>query len=168
MTTPNISRPFPTVKPPPIESLGKVYFAPLVAPLPVVTRLPQPAPSQETVTEFLRLQAGGGSQRVNWYLWDLTLILHSYAPNEDEALAEDNLSTALAWGANAQGTTITLKNGTPYYVTYSRASAFTTRQGDPYVDLIRYRGMVMWRVQGVVLAAAGTPSRMRGSKAKIR
>ena len=163
MTTPVVT-PFPITKPGPIESMGKAYYTPLMAPLPVVTRLPQPLPSEETVTEFLRIQSGGGAQRSNWFLWDITLILHSYAPNEDEVLAEENLGTALGWGAGAQGQTITLPSGKEYYVTYSHASGLVTRQGDPYVDLTRYRGMVMWRIQGEPLAIPGTRSRPRGSK----
>jgi hypothetical protein len=150
MTAP-AATPFPVTQPPPIESLGAAYFSPLMS-IPVVTRNPQPAPNQVSVTEFLRLQSGGGSQRPNWYLWDMTLILHSYAPNPQETLAENNLATAIAWGAAAQGQTITLRNGDAYYVTYSRASGLSHRLGDPYVDLTRYRGMVMWRVMGKALS----------------
>lgn len=141
-------RPFTTTQPPPIESLGMAYFPPLMTPLLVSTRVPQPAPNKETVNTFLRIQAGGGSQTPEGILWNMTLILHSYAPNEQESVAEQNLATALAWGANAQGTTLTLKNGDVFYVTYSRANGVGHRQGDPFVDLIRYRGMISWRVQG--------------------
>jgi hypothetical protein len=147
-TGPLAPRPFDTVAPPPIESLGKQYFTPLVAPLPVVTRLPQPAPNQETVSTFLRIQAGGGSQTVEGLLWNMALILHSYAPNEQESVAEQNIAAAEAWGANAQGTTITLNNGQQFYITYSRVHAVAHRQGDPNVDLIRYRSAVMWRIAG--------------------
>jgi hypothetical protein len=139
---------FATLQPPPIEKLGKVYYTPLMAPLLVSTRIPQPAPNQETITSFLRLESGGGIQRQDTILWDMKLILHSYAPNDQETAAEDNLAKAVAWGSNAQGCTITLLNGDAYYVTYSHAVALSHRQGDPYVDLIRYRSMVNWRVQG--------------------
>lgn len=139
---------FATTRPPPIEALGVRYFEPLMT-IPVVTRLPQPAPYQETIDKFLKLQSGGGSQRPDTLLWDINLILHSYAPNEQEYAAEDNLGIAVAWGANAQGETITLKDGTSYYVTYSRAIGLQHKQGDPLVDLVRYRSMVSWRVQGL-------------------
>jgi hypothetical protein len=150
MTIPVLA--FPLTRPPPIESLGVAYFMPLLAPLLVTTRTPQPAPNQDTTTEFLRLQSGGGAQRENWYFWDMTLLLHSYAPNSQETTAEDNLAIAVAWGAAAQGQTITLKNGDSYYVTYSRASGLSHRLGDPYVDAIRYRSMIMWRVAGKPMA----------------
>jgi hypothetical protein len=127
-----------------------VYFTSLMT-IPVVTRLPQPAPNKETVDMFLKLQSGGGSQRPDTLLWDMNLILHSYAPNEQEYTAEDNLGIAVGWGANAQGTTITLKNGAEYYVTYSRAIGLQHKQGDPYVDLVRYRAMVSWRIMGAAI-----------------
>jgi hypothetical protein len=55
----------------------------------------------------------------------------------------------VGWGSNAQGTVLTLRNGDQYGVTYSRATALSHRQQDPYVDLIRYRSMVTWRIQGI-------------------
>jgi hypothetical protein len=140
---------FATLKPPPIEKLGVVYFSPLMAPVLVATRIPQPAPNQETISTFLRIESGGGRQRADTILWDMTLILHSYAPNEQESVAEDNLAIAVAWGANAQGQTITTASGEEYFVTYSRATGLSHRQADPNVDLIRYRSMVLWRVPGV-------------------
>jgi hypothetical protein len=142
---------FATLKSPPIEKLAKAYFTPLMAPLLVATRLPQPAPNKETINTFLRLQSGGGTQRPDTILFDISVILHSYAPNEQEDVAEENLADAVAWGSNAQGQTITLRNGDEYYVTYSRATGLSHRQADPYVDLIRYRSMVQWRVPGIVI-----------------
>jgi hypothetical protein len=141
------ARPFETTRPPPVESLGKAYFTPLLS-IPVTTRQPQPAPNKETVNEYVRVQSGGGSQREDGILWDVALILHSYAPNDQEAQAEETLSDALGWGANAQGTYITLKSGRKWWVTYSRAPGLTTKQQDPYVDLVRYKGTVLWRVHG--------------------
>jgi hypothetical protein len=145
MTT--AARPFAGTKPPPIESLGKAYFTPLMS-VPVTTRQPQTAPSKETVTEYLRIQSGGGAVQSEGILWDVALILHSYAPNDQEAQAEETLSDALGWGANAQGTYITLKSGATWWVTYSSAPSLTVKQQDPYVDLVRYKGTVMWRVHG--------------------
>jgi len=150
MTTP--TRPFAGTRPPPIESLGKQYFTPLMA-VPVTTRQPQPAPNKETVNEYLRLQSGGGAQRDDGILWDIALILHSYAPNDQEAQAEDTLGIALGWGGNAQGTFITLKSGVKWWVTYSRANQLTVKKGDPYVDLVRYQGTVTWRVHGQPLVS---------------
>lgn len=146
MTAP--ARPFETTKPPPIESIGKQYFTPLMAPLLVCTRQPQPAPNRETVDRYLRVQSGGGAQREDSILWDVAVILHSYAPNDEETQAEETLSDALGWGANAQGTYVTLKSGKKWWVTYSWANTLTTKLQDPAVDLVRYRGSVMWRVHG--------------------
>jgi hypothetical protein len=145
VTTP--ARPFAGTKPPPIESLGKAYFTPLLA-VPVTTRQPQPAPNKETVSEYLRLQSGGGSQTSEGILWDVALILHSYAPNDQETKAEETLSDALGWGANAQGTFIVLKSGKKWWVTWSSAPSLMVKQQDPYVDLVRYKGTVQWRVHG--------------------
>jgi len=145
MTTP--TRPFAGTKPPPIESLGKQYFTPLMS-IPVTTRQPQPAPNRETVDEYLRIQSGGGAQQPDGILWDVALVLHSYAPNDKETQAEETLSDALGWGSNAQGTYITLKSGKRWYVTYSTAPSLMVKQQDPYVDLVRYKGTCMWRVHG--------------------
>lgn len=145
-----MSHPWVTTRPPPVESIGKAYFTPHMT-CPVVTRIPQPAPNRSTVSEFLRVQSGGGSQRPDGLLWDVALILHSYAPNDAEVQAEENMALALAWGSNAQGTTITTRSGASYYVTYSTANGLATKQGDPAVDLVRYKGVVTWRVQGVTV-----------------
>lgn len=146
------TRPFTTTKPPPVESLAKAYFAPLMSPLPVGTRRPQPAPNQDTISRYLRVQAAGGAQLVQsgqeGYFWSCAVILHSYAPDAEEADAEDNLSTALGWGANAQGTTITTKSGVPWYCSYSTANGLGTKITDPAVALTRYRGLVTWRIMG--------------------
>lgn len=145
-------RPFATTQPPPIESIGKAYFTSLMSPLLVTTRLPQPAPNQDTIGQFLRLQSAGGAQLVQagqeGYFWNVSIILHSYAPDDQEVAAEENLAVALGWGANAQGTTITTKSGVPWYVTFSSAPGLGTKITDPSVALTRYRGLVSWRVAG--------------------
>jgi hypothetical protein len=147
------ARPFTTTKPPPIESLARAYWTPLMSPLPVVTRLPQPAPSEDTVSQFLRVESGGGAQLVNagqeGYFWRVSVLLHSYAPDEFEAAAEESLSTALGWGANAQGTYITtIKSQQRWYVSVSSAPVLGTKIEDPRVALTRYRGLVSWSVVG--------------------
>lgn len=146
-----MTRPFTTTKPPPVESLGKAYYTPLMS-IPVVTRKPQPAPNQDMITQYLRIQSAGGAQLVQagqeGYFWNVSLILHSYAPDSDEVAAEENLSDALGWGANAQGTYITTKSGVPWYVSFSSAPVLGTKLEDPQVALTRYRGVVSWRVAG--------------------
>src|SRR5882757_7621218 len=145
------ARPFTTTKPPPIESLVKAYFTPLMSPLPVVTRLRQPAPNADTITEYLRIQAAGGPQLVTTgqegYFWQCSLILHSYAPADQEVLAEENMTTAVGWGANAQGTTIVTRSGVPWYCSYSTGQV-GTKIIDPSVALVRYRGLATWRIMG--------------------
>lgn len=146
-----MTRPFATTKPPPTESLGVAFYTPLLT-IPVVTRRPEPAPNQDTIDEYLRIQSAGGAQLVQagqeGYFWNVSMILHSYAPDEDEVKAEDNLTTALGYGANAQGAYITTHSGVPWYVTFSAAPALGTKLEDPLVALTRYRGVVTWRVAG--------------------
>lgn len=147
-----MSRPFTTTRPPPVESLGVAYFTPLMSPLPVVKRIPQPAPNADTITTYLRLQSAGGAQLVQsgqeGYFWSCNLILHSYSPLDQEGLAEDNLGIALGWGSNAQGLTVTTGRGVPWSISYSSAPNLGTKVEDPQVALTRYRGLVNWRVMG--------------------
>jgi hypothetical protein len=69
-------------------------------------------------------------------------------PRRSKTQAEETLSDALGWGSNAQGTYITLKSGKKWWVTYSMATSLTIKKQDPYVDLVRYQGTVLWRVHG--------------------
>ena len=149
MTGPNLVRPFATHRPPPTEALAKAYFGPLVAPTPVGTRVPQPNKTADTINGFLRVESGGGSLRGEQILWDVAIILHAYAPNTQEYVAEQLIDEALAWGANATGYTQQMDNGDNWYVTYSRVTGFATRKSDPLVNLTRYRGMVTWRIPGL-------------------
>jgi hypothetical protein len=149
MTGPLAPRPFPTTRPPPTESLAELYFTPLVAPTPVATRLPRPADTADTINAFLRIEAGGGVLRPDGFLWDVSVILHAYAPWSQEPMAEHLIGVAVAWGANAQGTTTVMPNGDKWYVTFSQCTGFITRKADPMVNLARYRAMVSWRVPGI-------------------
>jgi len=148
-TPPNLVRPFATHRPPPTEKLAKAYFAPLVAPTPVGTRAPQPSRTADTINGFLRVESGGGTLRGEMLLWDVAVILHAYAPNAQESVAEDLIDEALTWGANAAGYTQTMPNGDEWYITYSRCTGFALRKADPYVNLTRYRAMVTWRIPGI-------------------
>ena len=142
-------RPYSTTRPPPTEALAREYFAPLMAPTPVGTRVPQPSKTADTINGFLRLEAGGGSLRGEMMLWDVAVILHAYAPNTQEYVAEQLIDDAIAWGSNAAGYTQVMPNGDEWYVTYSRCTGFATRRADPLVNLTRYRGMVTWRIPGL-------------------
>lgn len=188
MTGPLAPRPFATTRPPPTESLAEQYFTPLVAPTPVGTRLPRPADTADTVNAFLRIEAGGGVLRPDGYLWDVSVILHAYALNSQEAMAEHLIGVAVGWGANAQGVTMVMPNGDEWYVTYSHAPGVIIHKADPMVNLARYRAMVTWRVPGMPMepgmglrygvpapqqqeaavsgADAPKPTRQRGSGAK--
>ena len=159
MTGPNLVRPFATVRPPPTEALAKAYFAPLVAPTPVGTRVPQPNKTADTINGFLRVEAGGGNLRGENLLWDVAVILHAYAPNTQEYMAEQLIGDALTWGANATGYSQAMDNGDNWYITWSRVSGFATRKADPLVNLTRYRGMVTWRIPGLPLAPGQHRSR---------
>jgi hypothetical protein len=146
---PSQARVYQTHRPPPTELLALAYYGPLVAPTPVATRVPQPSATADTINGFLRVEAGGGTLRLDTILWDVSVILHAYAPNTEEAMAEQLIEEAVAWGANAQGTTTFMDNGDAWYITYSRCTSFAIRKADPYVNLTRYRAAVTWRVPGI-------------------
>jgi hypothetical protein len=150
---------FPTIKPPPMGGLMVGYLTPLMAPTPVQTRRPKPTPDDDVAYPdgFLRVEAGGGSWVAldEGVFFDASAILHGYADYENEWKAEDLCGTALAWGGNAQGLTLTMTDtGEEWYVTYSRITALATELVDPLVRLTRYRGMVTWRVPGVPISVS--------------
>lgn len=153
MTGPTAPRFLTTTRPPPTEKLAELYFTPLMAPTPVATRLPRPTNTADTINGFLRIEAGGGvlrpSRGLEQLLWDVSVILHAYAPNTQESLAEELIGQAVAWGSNAQGVTTTMLNGDQWYCTYSNCTGFATRKADPLVNMTRYRAMVTWRIPGL-------------------
>lgn len=153
-------RPRATVRPPPTERLGLAYFPPLVAPTPVATRVPQPAKTEDTINGFLRLEAAGGVLRPDGILFDMALILHAYANNTEESLAEDLIDEAIAWGSNAAGYAQQL-DGDTWYITYSRCTSLAMRKADPLVNMTRYRAMITWRIPGIAVAP-GTRAVRRG------
>jgi hypothetical protein len=146
--------------PPPTEALAKLYWTPLMAPLPVSTRLPKPALNADYVAPMLRLEAAGGFLRQDEFLYDISIILHSYAPQNDEATAETNMMTALGWGAEAYGTTLTVA-GLEWFIAHSWITAAALKQSDPLVNMPRYRAMVTWRIPGNAIVP---PSRVAASK----
>lgn len=145
------NQPFwPTVFPPPVQGLAIAYLTPHMAPVPVATRLPVPSKTEDTVNGFLRIEAAGGSVQKDGLLFDVGLILHSYAPNNMESLAELIMMRATAIAGNAQGQMITHASlQRPWYVTFSRIQGLALRQADPLVNLTRFKALVMWRVQGM-------------------
>jgi hypothetical protein len=142
-------RTYQTVRPPPTELLALAYFTPLMAPTPCATRVPKPSNTADTINGFLRVEAGGGVLRPDGILWDVSVILHAYANNTDEAMAEQLGEEAVAWGANATGFTQVMSNNDKWYITYSRVTGWNTRKGDPLVAMTRYRSMITWRVPGL-------------------
>ena len=146
-----MTRPFATVAPPPAQGLMVAYLTPILAPTPVATRLPQPAKTEDTINNFLRVESAGGRPRGDeQILFDMSVILHSYCPNNQESQGEQLLGDALAWAGNAQGTFVTHPStGVEYFVTYSRITGLSTKHADPQVALTRFRGMVTWTVHGV-------------------
>lgn len=144
-------RPFTTVAPPPAQGLMVAYLTPILSPTPVATRLPQPAKTEDTVNNFLRVEsAGGAPSGDDQVLFNVSCILHSYCPNNQESQGEQLLATALAWAGNAQGLYITHPSTqVDYFVTYSRITGLGMKQADPQVALTRFRGMVTWTIHGI-------------------
>jgi hypothetical protein len=147
--SPSQIRTYQTVRPPPTELLALAYFTPLVAPTPVATRVPKPSNTEDCINGFLRVEAGGGVLRGDGILWDVSCILHAYAPNTQEAMAEQLGEEAVAWGANFTGSSVQMPNGDVWYCTYARCSGWNLRKADPLVAMTRYRSMVTWRIPGL-------------------
>lgn len=142
--------PYPTIYPPPIQGLAKAYLTPRMAPVPVATRIPQPSNTADTVNGFIRIEAAGGAVMLDEVLFNCALIIHSYAPNNQESQAEINMMHALAHCNNAQGRYIVHPSlQRPWFVTYSRITSLAIKQADPDVNLTRFRGIITWRVKGM-------------------
>lgn len=138
-----------TIYPPPIQGLARAFFVSHMAPTPVATRLPQPERTADTVNGFLRIEAAGGAIQVDELLFNCNIILHSYANNNMESLAEIIMMRALGKGGNAQGQMIVHPSlQRPWYVLYSKISGLAVKQSDPLVAMSRFRAMLTWRVQG--------------------
>lgn len=145
----NIS-PYPTIYPPPIQALAIAYFTPRLAPIRVATRLPQPEKTDDTINGFIRIEAAGGHILEDQYLFNCGIILHSYAPNNAESQAEINCMKAIAHGGNAQGRYIIHPSlQRPWFVTFSRITGLAVKQADPLVNMVRFRALITWRIQGM-------------------
>lgn len=139
--------------PPPAGGIAKAYFTPLMAPVPVATRLPQPGATQDTINGFLRIEAAGGPIMPDSVFFDIGIVLHSYAPNNQESMAEQVLALAIGWGNNASGTTIIHpSSGLPYFVSYSRCNSVGAKQQDSLVNMVKFVGKVTWRMQGQLVS----------------
>lgn len=138
-----------TIYPPPAQGLARAFLVPHMAPTPVATRLPQPERTADTVNGFLRIEAAGGAIQVDELVFNVNIIIHAYANNNQESLAELILVRALGKAGNAQGQLIVHPSlQRPWSVMYSRISGLGVKQNDPLVAMSRFRGMVTWRVQG--------------------
>jgi hypothetical protein len=154
-----VTRPFPTVLPPPMAGLLVSYLTPLLAPAPVTTRRPHPLPGDDVAYPdgYVRVETAGGTWMARSEIFfDASAIIHSYVDYGHEPQGEDLCNRALAWGGNSQGLTLPLTDtfdGITYdwYVTYSRITALCTEHSDPLVRLTRYRGMVTWRCAAIGL-----------------
>ena len=135
------------IAPPPIEAVGLAYFTPLMAPVPVTTRLGKPASDADTVVPWLRLEAAGGPLRPDELLYDLSIILHSYGPQNLETEAEANICRAIGLGARGVYTFTVTAGGIDYWVAHSTATT-PVRQNDPLVNMPRYKAMLTWRMPG--------------------
>src|SRR6516162_5088220 len=130
------------VAPPPAEALAVTYFAPL-----------------------MRVESAGGFMRTDELLFDISVILHSYGPENQETVAETNLCTALGYGARGvKSFTITV-DGNDWWVAHSWVTAAPLRQNDPLVNMTRYRAMLTWRIPG---QGIGVPStQITGRRGKL-
>jgi hypothetical protein len=130
----------PVLLPPDIENLARTYLVAALAPTPVATRRPVPDNLADTVSGFLRVEAGGGS-KPNQFHYDAQCLLHGYSPNEIEA--KSIAAKAVALMGAARGQTI---NG--WYVVGVMTASPASRRTDPNVNLPRFLSTVTWRVAG--------------------
>jgi hypothetical protein len=150
MTNPLVVRPFETTFAPPAGGLAVAYFTPLMSPTPVGWRLPQPDRTNDTINGFLRLMPSGGPLRADGILFDISITLAAYAPNNRESDAELTMSRAVGWGGNAMGCFITHPSTKQqYFVAYSHIVTVGMKQADPLVNLACFQGKVMWRMKGL-------------------
>lgn len=143
---------WPTLWAPPVQALAINFLRPRLAQqgIPVATRLPQPQNTADTINGFVRLESGGGKPCGDDMTFDVSVIVNSYAPNNLESTAEINCMTACAHLGNAQGQWITHPTlNRPWFIMWSRTTGLMHKQGDPLVNLVRFRAMVSWRAQGM-------------------
>ena len=140
---------YPTIWPPPIQGLAKAYLTPRMAPIPVATRLPQPGQTKDTVNGFIRIEAAGGHLRKDEVFFDCSVVISSYAPNNQESQAEINCMKAVAHAGNAQGRLIVHPSlQRPWFVTYSHVFGLPVKKADPLVNMVRFQAMCTWRIAG--------------------
>lgn len=131
----------PLLLPPKMEVITRTYLTPLLG-WPVVTKVPKPDPTAATIGGLLRVEAAGGTRVPPWnFQFDMTVLLHGYSPDEDEA--NDIANKACALMAVGRGQTI---NG--FYIITVEDVGMPHRQTDPDVNLPRYMGTATWRVAG--------------------
>lgn len=124
-----------------MEELAVTFLTPRMDGLLVCTEVPKPPPNQTTPDPFLRVEYGGG-QQVNRLEYDLDLMLFGYAIKGPEA----SLICRKGFALMAAATGVTVKG---WYVGWTRGTVLPHRQNDPKVpNLLRYRAMTTWRVQG--------------------
>ncbi len=129
--------------------LAKAYLTERMNPVPVATRLPQPANTADTVNGFIRIEPDGGAVMLDDLLFNCGIIVHSYAPHNQDSQAEINLMHCLAHLGAAQGRYIVHPSlQRPWFCTYSRITSLAISQPDPAVNLTRLRGAATWRIKG--------------------
>lgn len=134
---------------PKIEVLVISYLTPYLTPTPVATRMPQPDKQADTINGLLRVEAAGGV-KVNYWHYDMTVLLHAYHPDEDAANGIANQAVSLMSVARGQ----TINN---FYIVTVENADVPKRQTDPDVILPRYLSTVTWRVAGQPWTAPAPP-----------
>ena len=135
----------PVLLPPKIEVIARAYLLTHMAPVPIITRLPNPDKQADTVNGVLRVEAGGGT-RPNRFQYDAQCILHGYSPDEDQANRIVNNAIGLVNAARRQW----VSDGTTnwFIVGVISAAGPPLKRSDPDVILPRYLATVTWRVAG--------------------
>lgn len=141
---------YPPLQPPSICDMLITYLGNLMTPTPVDTRVPEPAASEDVINGFIRVESGDSPQH-SICAWDLNFVFHCYDP--DESVADQLSRKCGAYLGAATGLTV---NGN--YIQCVPHIIAGKQLSDPDVNLPRWRGAGIWRVQGQPLAGPTTPN----------
>jgi hypothetical protein len=139
---------YPVVMPSDIEWAARFFLTPLIAPIPVATRLPSDTSPNDTMYGFVRVEAGGGPKK-NLLEYDQAILVHTYVPFEYEIQGEEIANTVIAYMSAATGVTI---GGSCSVTAVPHATAFQ-RRSDPRVNLLRLLSFVTWTIAGTPVKA---------------
>jgi hypothetical protein len=126
------------------ETIAITFLAPLIAPTPVATRLPDVTDPADQTNGFVRIESGWGSYD-NLVEYSTTFLCHTYVPFEYEIQGAQIASTVVAYMSAAQGVIVNVP-GKDWFIADVPNATSPTRLSDPKVNLLRYMSRVTWTI----------------------